>query len=214
MKIIFQPVCKTACQHYYAQENFYEGWQPEFGSTWTPSSVYPGGLEFGLIRARGKPLQQSCPSEWQEEWTAIQAKITAYQKALTIGLGEMEGRCLLDVIPTKDLKRYLDLKNSITQAVLTKDITVTDESIRTEIYLMLLGISHRALNLKLENLKPHLHRVPVRELWKRLLTTPPHINFDMFKRKRGAWPLAAAPSPFSRCQKNTVTLSFRLTTTS
>ena len=76
-------------------------------------------VEYASLYCMGKELTDMCPEHLIEAWADVSARMRAYLRAFVSSGVSLEENCFFDLVPPRYLMEYCDLKNQITEHVLT-----------------------------------------------------------------------------------------------
>ena len=169
--------------------------RPEFLRTWANVANLEG-VESGVLYTQGLPLETVAPNNCKAELKEASKKMQAYSRALATAKVELRDRRLVELIPEKALKHFLELKNRVTEHVFETYERPSNYDFLESVYRLLNRIGTQPLNLELNALKSESHSLPAREFWKTATKASPYVILDMFKSKtvrlttcRGSFPI-------------------------
>lgn len=142
-------------------------------------------IEYAYLYAGGKSLDELVPSEIESAWIENNNKLKAFFRSFKIAKVSLEENCFFDLVPSRFLLEYCELKNKITEHVF-------DTSPRPKNYEFLQGllkvntdIRHRKLNINLNSISTKIHKPNIRSLVKTVRSSNPYIDYNIFGTKTG-----------------------------
>ena len=168
---------------------------PLEGETWD-YSPHLEGLTYNIARiyAHGATLTQACPAELQQEWEDIKKKLHACFKAFKTARLSLTNNCLYDVLPEYSLFTYLNLKNRITQHVLSNSDRPANYDFMYNLIELLSSIRSRTLNVDVGPISHLLGSVRGKNFHRTVQTVPHVCSYNPWGTITGR--LATAPNSF------------------
>jgi len=154
-------------------------------ATWSYCSFLSHNITYANLYCEGKSLDAVCPESLFSEWERTSAGLKAHMAACKEAKVDLHNNSFLDIIPEKLLLEFCEIKNQITEHVLTNYSRPKNYDFLLELECLLANMRSRQVNLNLAALKPHLVSAPARAVYKRLKNAKPVIDYDAFKTKTG-----------------------------
>lgn len=195
--MIFQTLDdKTECVGVYADGQLYFGdWPTDLTATWKYSGfLKEANIDYAHLVCDGKTLAQAAPPGLEEPLAKAQRRFKAYLQSFSIAKINMRNHCLFDLVPHDFLKEFCEIKNKITEHVLTIHDKPPTYDHLCEVSKLLYKIKFQNLNLSADNCKELFYNTPSRIMAKRLLDGANHIDYNIFGTVTGR--LTTAPVSF------------------
>jgi hypothetical protein len=87
--------------------------------TWEYSSLLKDreDIDYASIYCNNSSINEMCPEEYKKEWNEVKRKYRANLISIKEAKINLDKICLYDLIPTKVMKEYAEIKNKISQYV-------------------------------------------------------------------------------------------------
>ena len=145
----------------------------------------PEDIIYANLYCGGKSLSEACPDSLSSEWSQISGRIKAHLDACRTAQVDLQDNSFFDLIPSKLLVDFCEIKNRITEHVLINYIKPTNYEFLCELEGLLSSIRQRKINLDLEAIKPHTISAHARMSYKKLKNASRVVDYDAFKSKTG-----------------------------
>jgi hypothetical protein len=184
---------KENCSLVYKKRKFHKQVTEDCTRTWSYAPhLSDNNIEYANLYANGQSLDAICPPEIKGEWTQNQKRIKAVIKSCRHAGLDLKKHCIYDVVPRHHLTKFAETKNKICNYVF-------DNFQRPSNYDHLLKINKMTAEIKNQKLQlepSKIERLTLqdRNVYKKIMSTEPYIDYDMFKTITGR--LAAKPNSF------------------
>ena len=154
-------------------------------ATWGYCSFLPDNITYANLYCEGRSLDEVCPEKLSLEWERASSGLRAQMAACREAKVDLYNNSFLTLIPEKLLLEFCEIKNQITEYVLTNYSRPKNYDFLLELEWLLASMRSHQVNLNLSALKPHLVSAHARAVYKRLKHAKPVIDYDAFKTKTG-----------------------------
>ena len=151
-------------------------------------------VEYASLYCMGKELTDMCPEHLIEAWADVSARMRAYLRAFVSSGVSLEENCFFDLVPPRYLMEYCDLKNQITEHVLTNTPRPRNYDHLLAVTKLVEQISYQKLNIRPENIKHLRASLQARNLLKKLKKSQPYCKYNVDGTKTGR--LTSKPNSF------------------
>tara|TARA_R110000824_G_scaffold247780_2_gene436850 strand:+ start:93 stop:1313 length:1221 start_codon:yes stop_codon:yes gene_type:complete len=164
-----------------------EGLPSDLSQTWKYTSYLReyDSIEYANLYVGGKKIEEVVPEVLQDDWQDVRKKLTAFQRTLGIAKVNTRENCLYDLMPSRLLIEYCEVKNRVTSHILENIPRPPRYKFLLSVCQMLEDISNRPLNLNTKKIKSYLGTAPENSPVNRLATAAPHISYNQFGTKTG-----------------------------
>ena len=174
---------KRQCAAIYLNGKITEELPDDLSRTWNYSAFLKDrDIEYAKIYCRGKSLDDVCPAHLKEEWEKISNRMMAYHRSFVEAKISLRQNCFYDLVPERYLLVYYDLRNQITEHVLS-----TFQKPKN--YDIILGMTKIATQIKQQSLNTNLEGVTItpklRDFLKKNDPTCAYINYNVYGTKTG-----------------------------
>jgi len=187
---------KTECFGVYVDgELVYENQNKNLDKTWAPSiHLKDKNVEYASLYCKGEGLSEVCPEDLQSEWITTSEKMKSFLVSFKQAKINLDDVCFYKLVPEQFLLEYCDLKTKIIDHVFKNKEKPKNYNFLKEIQSILLKISNQELNIDIKNMKPHLSTLRGRNFMRRIKTTKPYCDYNMFGTITGR--LSTYPNSF------------------
>ena len=154
-------------------------------ATWRPCPYLPDDIIYASLYCGGQSLDAACPEVLLPRWQNISRRVKAHLAAWQEAKVDLQENPFLDLIPEKLLFEFCEIKNQITDHILTSHSRPKNYNFLLDLERALENIRKRELKLNLDVLKNQLTTVHARAVYKRLKRSRKVIDYDAFKTKTG-----------------------------
>jgi len=159
---------------------------PLEGKTWRYHPFLKNGLfEYANLYCRGKTLEEACPDFLKEEWNYKSGRLKAFHRACVEARINLNEHCFYDFLPQKILIEYLELKNKISDYIFDTYEKPPNYDFLLELTKVVEDIKEKKLNIDPSFLKNRFAEYKVRQFYKKISKTSPHISYNIFGTKTG-----------------------------
>ena len=195
--MIFQTLDdKTECVGVYADGQLYfDNWPDDLTQTWKYTGFSKDAdIEYASLYCDGLNLEHAAPESLQEPLKKAQRRMKAYAQSFRLAKINMRDHCIFDLVPQDFLKEFCEIKNQITEHVLTTHEKPPCYDHLSRVSKLLYKIKYQNLNLNAAECKNLFYNTPSRVMAKKLLDGPNYINYNIFGTITGR--LATFPESF------------------
>jgi len=195
--LIFQTLDdKEECIGVYANGRLYFDNMPaNLTKTWRYSgSNFNEAAEYAWVYAGGKTMDEVCPENMRESWSAIARKMRAYKKSFDIAKVDLRDHCFFDLVPHDALLEFCEIKNHITEHVFDNYEKPDNYDYMVQAEKLLYKIKYQNLNLDSSDCHSLFVASNLRNASKKLIAGPKHINYNLFGTVTGR--LSTHPQSF------------------
>lgn len=155
--------------------------------TWkyTKALLEKSHIEYGFLRSLGKSLDEACPDHIRHEWEIVSNRMSAFLKSLNTAKVDLSENCFFEIIPPKEISRFLEIKNRITEHIFSSFE-------RPDEYDHLLGIAEVLENIKFQDVKLDMraikadsYKLKVMNFMQSLKKTRRRVSYNIFGTKTG-----------------------------
>jgi len=184
--VLFQSVDNKQFAGIYANGAIHRDAIPEgLRATWGYCSWLPDNITYANLYCEGKSLDEVCPEALSLEWKQVSSGIRAHMAACREAKVDLHNNSFLDLIPEKLLLEFCEIKNRITEHVLTNYTRPKNYDFLLELEWLLASIRAHPLNLDLRVISSNLTTAHARAVYKRLKGARRVVDYDPFKTKTG-----------------------------
>ena len=181
--MIFQTLDdKTECAGVYADGRLHFETYPEnLTHTWKYTGLFEDAdIEYAHLYCDGKTLAQACPPHLEERLAKAQRRLRAYKQSFHLAKINLRNHCIFELVPHDFLKEFCEIKNQITEHVVTVCDKPPTYDHLSGVAKLLYKIKFQNLNLNAENCKELFYNTPSRVMAKKLLDGSRYIDYNMF----------------------------------
>ena len=201
---------KTECVGVYkAGELHFDEMPTGLERTWRfGGDVGSANVEYAWLRCGGLSLQEACPENLLEKYTASIKKMRAFHKSFRIAKLDFNEHCIFDLIPQDALMEFCEIKNQITQHVFEKYDKPPNYDFLVGASKLLHSIRHRPVNVDISDCKPMFTSTNNRLGLKKILEGSKYIDYNLFgtvtgrlSTNQGSFPILTMKKDFRRIIK-------------
>ena len=180
---------KRDCQAIYTNgEIIYDRLPKKNDYTWSYSEhLRDMHIYYGYLWTNGKSIKESCPDHLKARFLAHEKTIKAHFKSFGIAQINFDDVCFYDLVPSKHLKHYFQIKNEICEWVFENFEKPKNYSFLLESYSTLQDISTHPVKINLHKLYNWAKTdIKAKNLLSWLQKNPnPTVNYNLFGTKTG-----------------------------
>ena len=186
---------KSSCVGIYADHDLFfdeESFPAPLTKTWAPAPYLRGlPVEYASLYLEGAPVRERVPEYLQEDWEDALRRLEAFRRSLSTAQVDMHENCFFDLVPTRFLRDFCEVKNKITQHILA----TVKKPARYEYYkhlsFLLQDIQDRPISLNKRVLNSYAADPKLGRQAQRIMDCSPYVKYNMFGTKTGR--LTTAP---------------------
>lgn len=149
--------------------------------TWKYASYLDGhdGIEYANLYLEGRSLEDVLPEYLLDDWKEESGRLRSFMRSLSIAQVDRNENCTYDLLPSRFLKDYCQVKNRLTEHVLTHCARPRRYKYYLALCKMLTAIAQRRLNVDTRRLQTYLSSPSTRSLVERLVGKS-YIKYNQF----------------------------------
>jgi len=142
-------------------------------------------IEYISLYLEGSPLTEHVPEYLQDDWSDIAQKIAAFKRSLSLSKVDMMENCFFDLVPSRFLVEFCEVKNKITQHI----IKTVPRPKRYEFYkhvsMLLEDIRNQHVKTEPRILNSYVQDPKLGSHARKLLECNPYVHYNQFGTKTG-----------------------------
>ena len=142
-------------------------------------------IEYASLYCGSKTLTEMCPPVFLTQWKEVTERLKAFLRSFHEARVDLSKNCFFDLVPEQFLKEYCDIKNKITEHTLKTYPRPENYDFLLDITKLVGKIKSQTLNVDTEELKSRLSEYKVRQFCKKIKTTNPVVDYNIFGTKTG-----------------------------
>ena len=173
---------KDHCVGVYANgELIYDEFPSDLDKTW---SYAPGlasdRIEYASLYAQGAPLDTCCPPFLKERYDVASKRLRAYLRSFYESKVDLDELCFFDLVPRRFLLEYCEVKNQITDHVLSTYAKPSNYDFLVSVMELAHSIEQRKLNIDPRALIECATRPKGLPFFKKVRKTKPYVRYNIF----------------------------------
>ena len=197
---------KSACVGIYANNNLYfdeDEFPTNLSQTWSPVSYLRGlPIEYASLYLRGRSPKDHIPEYLQDDWGDALGKLEAFRRSLDISQVNTDENCFFDLVPTRFLAEFCEVKNKITQHILKTVPRPRRYEYYKHLSFLLKDIQDRPIKIDTRVARSYLEHPKLGRQAQKILKCSPYVKYNLFGTKTGrlttlpnTFPILTLPSP-------------------
>lgn len=181
--MLFQALdSKEECKGIYYNKTFnYNNIPSDLSSSWSYCSFLKGKqIEYAKLYCENKTLDEVCPEFLKKEFEEVSNKLKCFKKSFVTAKISLEENCFFNLVPKKFLADYCDIKNKITNHILSTYKRPEEYDFYRRFNEILVDIQNRDLNIDFKSMKSNISKNKDISHYRRLLSTNKNINYNLF----------------------------------
>ena len=142
-------------------------------------------IEYANLYCNGKKSQEVCPDHLKDDFDKMTKKFKAYLRSFQLGRISLNDHCFYDLVPESFLLEYFELKNQITQHVLSTYEKPANYDFLLDLTKAVTDIGHRKLNIDLNFGRHTIISKKGKEAFSKYKKYQPYCKYDIFGTKTG-----------------------------
>mgnify|MGYP003963375455 FL=1 len=142
-------------------------------------------IDYATLYLEGRPILSSIPEYLQDDWDDISKKIIAFKRSLAISHVDTLENCFFDLVPSRFLVEFCEVKNKITKHILDSIKKPSRYEFYKYVSMMLTDISHRTVRLDRRKINTYKQVPKLKSHAETLLTCNPVVDYNQFGTKTG-----------------------------
>tara|TARA_R110002126_G_scaffold63966_1_gene164010 strand:- start:1568 stop:2788 length:1221 start_codon:yes stop_codon:yes gene_type:complete len=188
--MIFQTLDdKTECVGIYTDNQLLFNIE-EFPDTLTSTWKYAPYLrdqdvEYISLYLEGAPLTEHVPEYLQDDWSDVSRKISAFKRSLSISHVDMAQNCFFDLVPSRFLIEFCEVKNKITEHILKTLPRPRRYEFYKHISILLGDIRSQTIKIDPRILGTYASDPKLGAHARKILECAPYVDYNQFGTKTG-----------------------------
>ena len=160
----------------------FEEFPQDLTRTWRYSPYLLGyrGVDYAEIYAQGKSLEDMCPEYLREDWEEICTKLKSFLLSFSIAKVNLRHNCFFDLVPEKFLREYCQIKNQITDYVISESPKPANYKHLVAVNTMIRDIESQPLDINMDSILPRVSDIKVSNFVKRIKSCDKAIRYNLF----------------------------------
>jgi hypothetical protein len=166
----------------------------------------PYNVEYVSLYLEGEPLPDYLPEFLKDDWEDSMGRIKAFKRSLELSKVNMRENCFYDLVPTRFLIDYCEVKNRIISHILKSVSRPRRYEFYHHVSTVLSDIKTRKVNIDKRRLRSFENIPKFRNIVKTLQGGDPYVCYNQFGTKtgrlttnRGSFPILTLPSSLRSC---------------
>jgi len=178
---------KNECVGIYAEGNMTFDELPDgLTSCWAPVTyLEEHEIEYASLYCEGRTPEQVCPKNLRDDWDECNEKMKAFYRSFMLGQVNLDENCFFDLVPTRFLMKYCELRTKITKHVIENYEKPKNYDYLLKMTKLLTKISHNQLKIDLSGLNSSMHREKTRNFREKAQNLPKYVRYNLFGTKTG-----------------------------
>tara|TARA_R110000824_G_scaffold294583_7_gene482974 strand:- start:1138 stop:2319 length:1182 start_codon:yes stop_codon:yes gene_type:complete len=153
-------------------------------NTWSHAAYLSDlDIEYANLYCSNTKLGQACPEDYKYEWESVNKRLRSFLVSFREAKISLRDNCFYDLVPERFLLEYCYLKDKICEHIFSSYS-------KPENYDFLVGLTKLNSQIKNQNLNIDLSEmdlgsIKARELYRRMSSSAPYIEYDIFGTKTG-----------------------------
>jgi hypothetical protein len=155
--------------------------------TWTYSDILQDcDVDYADLYCGGLSLDDACPEHLKDRLQTRTQKIQAFIRSFVTAKINLDEICFYDLVPSQHVAHYYNIKNEITDHVLSSYPRPKNYSFLRDTAITAKEIGDQKLKFNWEFLKPRYTKdMKARSLWDRFYNTDVRVHYNLFGTKTG-----------------------------
>ena len=178
---------KQECIGVYIDGEIYYGELPEgLTATWEYAPYLDGqDIDYAGLYCAGLSCSGACPESLKDQWEEKTDRLKAFLRSFQESKVDLHENCFFELVPSRFLLEYCELKNKITRHVLENYSRPKNYDFNLGLTKLTSQIRGQKINLDLESLNGQMSSFRTRQWKKKLASLPPYIHYNMYGTKTG-----------------------------
>lgn len=180
---------KTECAGIYADNQLVfdpDIFPPTLSHTWKYAPYLRGlDVEYASLYLEGRSIKDVIPEYLEEDWDDVSQKILAFKRSLAISQVDTQENCFFDLVPERFLIEFCEVKNKITEYVISKVPKPSRYEFYNHVAMMLEDLSHRPVSIDRARVSAYLQDPKLKNHAKSILAAEPYVRYNQFGTKTG-----------------------------
>ena len=188
--MIFQTLDdKTECVGIYTNNQLYferSQFPPGLTATWKYAPyLRDQNVDYVSLYLEGRSISEAVPEYLQEDWADVSKKIRSFKRSLSLAGVDMQQNCLFDLVPSRFLVDFCEVKNKITAHILQTIPRPERYEFYKHVSVLLEDIGQRPVTIDARYLNTFKSNSKYSSLVKTLTNCRPTVEYNQFGTKTG-----------------------------
>ena len=203
---------KTECVGIYTDHQLYfdsDKFPSNLTATWSyVPSISDADIDYACLYLEGGPIVENIPEYLKDDWEDVDQKIQAFKNSLNLAKVDMDQNCFFDLVPTRFLSDWCEIKNKITAHILKHVKRPRRYDFYKHVSVMLGDISAQKIKVDRRYLSSYVNHPKLSNHAKSLLENDKRIAYKQFgtktgrlTTKKGSFPILTLPQPLRKAIK-------------
>ena len=163
--------------------------------TWAPTNFCaPLEVEYASLYTQGQKVEDVIPEYLLDDWQDAMGKLRSFDRSFKIAHVDKGEHCFYDIVPTRFLRDYCDVKTRITRYVLENVERPSRYDFYHHVALLLFKISQQSIELDGRTLRSLGHTHPHYKYAQKMLDSTARVRYNQFGTRTGR--LTTTPQSF------------------
>lgn len=189
---------KTECVGIYADQELHfnlESIPDTYARTWSYSPyLRDHNVEYASLYLEGQKIEDVIPEYLKDDWSDISKKVQSFKRSLNLGKVSLLENCFFDLVPTRFLIEWCEVKNKITEYVFANLEKPARYDFHHHVNMMLEDMAQRPINLSGKKLQTYSNDPKLSKQVATIQKRPPFVKYSQFGTKTGR--LTTRPDSF------------------
>tara|TARA_R110002020_G_scaffold189412_3_gene388371 strand:+ start:764 stop:1984 length:1221 start_codon:yes stop_codon:yes gene_type:complete len=159
-------------------------------------------IDYISLYLEGSSLTSNVPEYLQDDWADVSRRISAFKRSLALSHVDMMENCFFDLVPTRFLIEFCEVKNKITEHILKTVPKPRRYEFYKHVSMMLGDIKSRTVQIDPRVLRTYVDDPKLGSYARKILGCNPSVHYNQFGTKTGR--LTTAPGTFPILTMNKV----------
>ena len=164
--------------------------------TWAPTHFSaPLGVEYASLYIQGEKVEDIIPEYLLDDWQDAMGKLRSFDRSFNIAQIDKAQHCFYDIVPTRFLRDYCDVRTRITEYVLENIDRPARYPFYHHVALLLYKISQQPIELDERILRSLGHTTSHRNYVQKMLGSAAGVHYNQFGTRTGRLTTTAKSFP-------------------
>ena len=208
--MIFQTLDdKSTCVGVYADGSLFfdDDWKDlPLSKTWKPTTyLREKDIEYASLYLEGRPVTEVIPEYLEDDWKDVTQRLGAFKRCLEISQISRSENCFYDLVPSRFLMEYCEIKNQITDHVISSLSRPSRYEFYKEVCFLLEEIAQRNITLDNRVFQSYINSGSLGRYAESVMSASPVVKYNQFGTKtgrltttKGCVPILTLPKPLRR----------------
>ena len=159
---------------------------PSLTTTWKYAPYLRGlDIEYASLYLEGGKIGDHIPEYLQDDWDDVARRIQSFKRSLRLAHVDTYENCFFDLVPSRFLIEFCEVKNKITQHILNTVEKPRRYKFYEHVSVMLAEIANRQITLDRRKISTYTKDPKLRSHAETLLTSDPYVKYNQFGTRTG-----------------------------